>query len=459
MTHAARPETRMTSSKIVAWMVAAIALLGAVAYWDEERKAYESLTDFATEQVMVARAAANAFREWPGEAQSDDDLVRGAATRLRAIEQPGSILVLLRRPGATDFLKLDGSHIVSPPLAARFASGGADSAWVRLTHPEATALGLPPRTAIAGIAEIDRGKDGRWGLVVVSTAERERDREERGLWRVGLGFLIASAIVVAAGTLALRMQRQELALEHRLEVAEAVQARDERLVRADKLASLGAFAMGIAHQVATPLGVIVGRAERLAPRLGDDERSRKSVTVIAEQAQRINRIIRSFLRLARGAAPALEHVDPRELATTAVELVRHRLEKAHVAVEVDRSAVVPMIACDARLFEQVLVNLLLNACDACDQGGHVKLGVEATAGGVAFVVLDDGVGITATAAARATEPFYSTKPPDEGSGLGLAIAREIVVHHRGTLTIEPASPRGTRARVEVPSLSPESTEA
>jgi signal transduction histidine kinase len=69
---------------------------------------------------------------------------------------------------------------------------------------------------------------------------------------------------------------------------------------------------------------------------------------------------------------------------------------------------------------------------------------------VAFTVVDDGAGITTENAARATEPFFTTKPAGEGTGLGLAITSEIVKMHRGRLSIEPASPRGTRASVIVP---------
>jgi signal transduction histidine kinase len=437
----------MTSSRIGIWIVAAIVVLGAVAYWDEDRKAAESLADFATGQVMLAHAAATSLRDVPaGNAVSD--VIRDAAPRLRAVQQPGDIVVLLRPPSG-GLVGLDGQPMPSPPIEARFAAASPDAAWVRLTHPESVALALPARTAIAGIAEIDR-PEGRWGLVVVSSAHRERDREERGLWRVGLAFLIASGIVVTVGTLALRTQRKELELAKRLAVAEVQQTRDERLVRADKLASLGALAMGIAHQVATPLGVIVGRAGRLAPRLEGDERSKRAVEMISEQAERINQIVRTFLGLARGGSPTLERTDPLGIAEGGVELVRHRLHKARVELEITSDAMLPKIACDARLFEQVIVNLLLNACDACRPGGHVTLGVHVQDARVIFTVDDDGVGITAEAAARAMEPFFTTKPPGEGTGLGLAIAREIVLHHRGTLALEPRRPRGTRARVEVP---------
>jgi signal transduction histidine kinase len=122
-----------------------------------------------------------------------------------------------------------------------------------------------------------------------------------------------------------------------------------------------------------------------------------------------------------------------------------------VRLEADIPSGLPAIACDPRLLEQALVNLLLNACDACAANGLVVLHARGDSERVAFVVTDDGDGITAESAARVFEPFFATRGPGQGPGLGLAIANEIVKHHRGTLTLEPR-PRvkGTRACIEIP---------
>ena len=237
---------------------------------------------------------------------------------------------------------------------------------------------------------------------------------------------------------------------------EAVRTRDERLVRADKLAALGAMATGIAHEVSTPLGVIVGRAEQLVPRVKDDERARRSVDAIAEQANRIGAIVRAFLAFARGDAVSLRHLSALAVVHVAMDLVRHRFEAAGVISEVltdpDTIDETVCIACDETLFPQVLVNLLLNACDACAPGERVQVRVEAVAARVRFSIVDEGEGITAEDAARATEPFFTTKPAGRGTGLGLSIAKELVLHHGGSLRVVPRSDgiRGTEASVEVP---------
>jgi signal transduction histidine kinase len=298
---------------------------------------------------------------------------------------------------------------------------------------------------MAGLAPIDAGVLGKWGVAVIATAQRVRDREIHAEWRFALGSIFVSAIVTLFGGWALRNERREA-------TAEAARAADERLQNADKLATMGALASGIAHEVATPLGVILGRAEQLAPRVASDEKAQRAVQAIKEQSERIDQVVRGFLRLARGDRPTLEREDPEALVRAAVDLARHRFTKAGVALDVAVSGALPKIACEARLFEQVLVNLLLNACDACVEAGSgaVTIGARAVDGKVIFEVDDDGSGIGEEAARRATEAFFTTKPSGRGTGLGLAIANEIVKHHRGTLGLAPRSPRGTRAVVEIP---------
>jgi signal transduction histidine kinase len=90
---------------------------------------------------------------------------------------------------------------------------------------------------------------------------------------------------------------------------------------------MGALATGIAHEVSTPLGVILGRSEQLLPKQSD-ERARRAVETITEQTERIFAVVRGFLSLARGAQPALERADPISLAQAAVALVEHRFDKA-----------------------------------------------------------------------------------------------------------------------------------
>jgi len=466
-------ERRARTPSLLFWMAIAIGAVAVVAYWDEQREFAAALRDFAGEQTALARATAITLRSQlvdtdasmlgpltdtsvASTADSETRLklaqkARDFLSSVRSAERPQLVRLLVQGPFARG-LTTSGGHIVRSPAVEEGLASGAS--WLRLSRSDAAALGLPSRTAMAGLAPIDAGKAGRWGVAVVASAQRERDREVFAQLRLALSVVVASGLVLAFGGIALRNQRERMLLSQELAVASVQSERNERLVRADKLATMGALATGIAHEVSTPLGVIMGRAEQLLSRSNGDERSRRAAEAIAEQAERIGGIVRGFLALARGESPSMEHVDPKTLGEVAVDLVGHRFARAEVRLTASLAGQLPQVACEPRLMEQVLVNLLLNACDACKPGGSVDLRILAEGQRVAFVVTDDGTGISPDAAARMMDPFFTTKPVGEGSGLGLAIANELVKHHRGSLSVAARQGhRGTRACVELPTAS------
>lgn len=448
--------------KLLLWMGLAIGTVAVVAYWDAQREFAAALRDFAGEQTALAQATAIALRSQLAQvtiASSADSETRRELEQqtrdflasVRSAERPHLVRVLVQPPLSTGLSTSDDRIVRSAAIEGGLAHGAS---WLRLTRSEAAALGLPARTAMAGLAVLDAGKAGRWGVAVVASALRERNREAFAQLRLALSVLMASGLVLVFGGIALRNQRERLLLAQELAIASLQSERDEKLVRADKLATMGALATGIAHEVSTPLGVILGRAEQLSSRANGDQRSRKAAEAIVQQAERISDIVRGFLALARGESPSMEHVDPARLGAVAIDLVGHRFARAEVRLTTSFDQQLPNIACEPRLMEQVLVNLLLNACDACSPGGTVDLRVFTEGDRVAFVVTDDGTGISPDAAQRMMDPFFTTKPVGKGSGLGLAIAHELVKHHRGSLNIAARQGhRGTRACVELPTAT------
>jgi signal transduction histidine kinase len=369
---------------------------------------------------------------------------------LKATEQPNHLMVLLRPPGSAGFHTTDGRFLAAPEIFAGIDQGRT---YLRLAPAEAGRLGLPARTALAGLARLDAGSAGRWGIAAVASAEHERDRERWARWRLILSVATASGLVLSFGGLAMRNQRKELLLRHRLELADLSGRLDERLERAGRAATMGTLAVGVAHEISTPLGIIAGRAEQLVPKLAGDERAVGGIRIILEQIDRIHRIIRGLLGLARGDRPTAEPVEPSVLVAEAGSLVEHRFAKAGVRLLVEATPDLPIIHADPRLIEHAVVNLLLNACDACPSGGTVTLLAHAGEGnrGLVLSVVDDGPGITPADAGRVLEPFFSTKPSGQGTGIGLAIVQEIVTSHRGSLALEPVLPHGTRATIKLPS--------
>jgi signal transduction histidine kinase len=314
----------------------------------------------------------------------------------------------------------------------------------RIVATNAPRIGLPERTAMAGIA---RTADGA-AIAIVSTAADQRDRDLAGQERLVGSILLAVGLVSAFGGLALVRQRSQLMLERELAVSDAARARDTELERLSRAATMAALGSGVAHELSTPLGVIVGRAEQVLARAGGDDRIAKNAQAILDEADHIDKVVRGLLGLARGAPIAMQEIGPRELVREAAALVQHRFERAGVTLMPVVGANLPAVRCEPLLFKHALVNLLLNACEASPKGSCVRVDVAAESGEISFVVSDEGQGITPEDAARATQPFFTTK--GEGTGLGLAIANEIVSTHRGSLKIAPRSPRGTQVQIKIP---------
>lgn len=451
----------VTRSWVQISMLLAIAAVFAAAAWSSAIERRAALAEFSREQAVLASAVAVDFEHRlavhlaqpttppPNEATLVDETVLELLGGARRLEDRGEVMILVARPSHSGFLTTDRRMIPSSTLRTALDRGAAD---VTIPRDEAVTFGLPRRRAMAGLARVTLGAGGSWSVVVLASAERLREREQHEWWRFGLTALVVGGLVLVFGGLALRRQRRELDLERQVAISALARERESLLAEADKMAALAALSTGIAHEVGTPLGVIVGRVEQVLDGNTSDDRSKAALGIVLEQVSRIQAIVRGCLALARGDAPLLTSTPPAVLVEHAVGLVRHRFEKADVELVDDVEPSLPRVSCDPSLFEQVLVNVLLNACQATPPGGRVRIRVTKAETQILFVIDDDGPGITDDVASRATQPFFSTKREQGGSGLGLTIAREIVGHHGGTLSLARRDDsRGTRATITMPS--------
>lgn len=489
-------------------IAASVAVLAALAVWDEKQEAKTALEEFGEDQAVVARSLAAQLetrlsevrkdaarfadamtrKQSPPEAAArgylsarwrkatepaedvepaegairfsvgaDDghvvDLVAPLSeltNRLAAFEQPSREVLLVLAPREGLFRTLDGRQVSSTPISVALKRGAKS---VLLSREEAAALGLPERLAVAGLAAIDAGDLGHWDIAYVVSAKRLRDRDQRARLRLVLGVLAAGGLVMVFGALALRRQRRELELRHELAVAAVEQDHERRLDSANRAATLGTLAMGIAHELATPASVIRGRAEQLLGRTSNDERGVTALQAIVDQANGITEVVRGFLDLARGDSPPSGEVKLVALIDSAFDLVEHRFTKARVSLSMSTLPPdLPAVVGDSRLLEHALVNLLLNACDACDVGGSVVVVIAVAGNYIEISVADDGHGISPDDVAHVKRPFFTTKEIGKGTGLGLAVSTEIVRAHRGELRLAPRRPRGTIATIVLPAL-------
>jgi two-component system NtrC family sensor kinase len=431
--------------RLIGAMVVIVAAIAALSYWDARRESDAALDDFAAEQTTLARALAASFSaRVAGAAPADDAALRSA---LRSIERAHALVLLARRAGDGRLRTTSGGVVTSAVVTEALARGLAAA---RIPREEAPAFGLPERTALAGLAHVDAGAAGAWDIIAVATAARERDRELWARRRSTLSVFTAAGLVLAFGGLAMRNQRKELVLERELALEALRRGRDERLERASRAAVMGTLAMGVAHEISTPLGVIAARAEQVAAKVDGDERLRASVAAILAQIDRIKQVIGGLLGLARGDAPSAERIEPARVIAEAVGLTEHRFGQSRVRLRSELDANLPVVLGDPRLLEHAVVNLLLNACDASRPDDEVTVRARRLDGDIEIAVEDVGSGISAADVGRALEPFFTTKPRGQGHGLGLAVAHEIVASHRGTLALSPRAPRGTRAAIRLP---------
>lgn len=226
--------------------------------------------------------------------------------------------------------------------------------------------------------------------------------------------------------------------------------------RVERLASFGALASGVAHEIKNPLVAIRTFAELLPERFSEtDFRDDFSKVVISE----IDRIDDLVGRLRGLAVPSLQRagaVDIREPIIETLALLRGKLEQTQTVVHRDLPDEAVFVAVDAAQLKQLFLNLLLNAIEAMGAGGELTIricrGNTLNAASVVVEVQDNGPGIPDSIRSNIFDPFFTTKP--RGSGLGLTICRGITDAHRGTIRVESASDRpGTTIVVEFPAAT------
>jgi len=228
----------------------------------------------------------------------------------------------------------------------------------------------------------------------------------------------------------------------------------EQLAHADRLASLGTLAAGIAHEINNPLAILMGNlscAETLLDSSLAAARLREHVRASLEAAHRIRGIVRDVGSFARQNAP-VRAVDPRAVLEGALAMVESELRQ-RANVERRHESVPPVLADEGRL-AQVFVNLLLNALQAMPEGvgpGEICTRTYTSHAGEAVIeVRDTGCGIPADLLDAVFDPFFTTKPPGEGTGLGLSICASIIKSLGGSIRVDSKVAAGSTFRITLP---------
>ncbi|HJV48115.1 MAG TPA: ATP-binding protein [Geothrix sp.] len=226
-----------------------------------------------------------------------------------------------------------------------------------------------------------------------------------------------------------------------------------QLAQADKLASVGRLAAGIAHEINNPLTGVLSYASLLRKRMEHDASACEDLDVIVRETVRCRGIIRGLLDFARPAAPARKPMDLNDAIRKSVSVVMTQLSLNHVDLSLDLAQDLPTAHADANQIEQVIVNLLLNAADAIGtEGGTIRATTRpGPSDSIEFLLQDSGYGIPAEDLPRIFEPFFTTKG-NHGTGLGLAVSWGIVEAHGGSLEAQSEPGQGTCFTLRLPTM-------
>jgi two-component system NtrC family sensor kinase len=244
--------------------------------------------------------------------------------------------------------------------------------------------------------------------------------------------------------------RELTAIISRKHAEEEAQRLQQQIRHADRLATIGELAAGVAHELNEPLGNILGFAQLAGKSQDVGEQTRRDLQKIVSASLYAREIIKKLMFFSRQAPAQKVDVDLNKVVDDVLSLLRPRCEKAGLTVAVDQASAPPLVRGDAAQLQQVLVNLVVNAIQAMPDGGTLHLQTHRDGETVRVVLEDTGVGIAPENLGRVFMPFFTTKDVGEGTGLGLAVVHGIVTLHGGSVRVESEVGEGTRFEVELP---------
>lgn len=428
-----RAESGLTAS--VAWLVIGIAM-GLFLHHRTERR----LRAEREQELSEAVHQLHALHEF------SERLVDGVPVGVVAVDQNMAITGLnraqeaLSHVPAVDAIGRPIAEVFPPPVTgpaadfyvglARTLSNGQtiDKIYRHTMTPFSTDEKLRYRIRVAPLFDDDLESDATTGGSAESLDAR-RDSSQ-----------IAGAVIL----------QEDQSNEARLE---------EIAFEAEKLSSVGVLAAGVAHEINNPLTSILGYSKLLLESKPSTDPDHRALTLVAEEATRVQEIVRNLLDFARPQRGDRLPTDVNSVADRSLGLVAPQLRRRKVNVVTSFSKALPYIQADGKALSQVMVNLFTNAARAMENGGTLTVTTDVTQGGglqgpvILVVVEDTGTGISPADLPLIFDPFYTTHSRAGGTGLGLAISRGIVEEHRGKITVESEVGSGTRFRIYLPAAA------
>ncbi len=229
-------------------------------------------------------------------------------------------------------------------------------------------------------------------------------------------------------------------------------SRQEAYHRAEKLAAIGQLSAGLAHELNTPLGSILGYSRLLLRHNNFSDQQRERLEIIAEQAQKSSVIINGLLNFARISTHSTNQdakCEANDIINEALKVLATEFDKRNIVIETALKPV-PEVAIDAKQFEQVILNILLNSLQAMKGGGTIIISTTSSGNRLQVTISDTGPGIAHEIQSRIFDPFFTTKEVGEGTGLGLSICSGIINDFGGAIDLMSDAGQGTTFTITLP---------
>ncbi|WP_020674721.1 sensor histidine kinase [Geopsychrobacter electrodiphilus] len=223
----------------------------------------------------------------------------------------------------------------------------------------------------------------------------------------------------------------------------------EELIRSEKLASVGQLAAGLAHELGNPLAALIGYLEIMKDRI-EDNSSRDILQRSLVETERIDFLVRELLNFSRPSDNMPERFDPAVEVTDCLNLLKSQGVFGPRQIEVSLGESLPFVKMGRQRFQQIFINLLLNAVQATEASGQITLTGEAGEKFVCLEIMDNGCGISAEDRSRIFDPFFTTKAPGCGTGLGLSICHRLIEEVGGMIEVYSEPGKGSRFKVLLP---------
>ena len=334
--------------------------------------------------------------------------------------------------GGHSDIQLSREAWLSPILP--ICQGNANRWAIPGANPLQTADWMPPRLSFVTDSADNTGRSDCWANVV-------RDQS-----RVGAAVDESSQRLSQIGSIMSETRIQEL--------EQQIQQLEEQLLQTQRLSSVGALASSITHEFNNILTTVINYA-KMGVRHKDARTRDKAFDRILSAGQRASKITTGMLAYARNSSDRMEPVELNKLLEDVLVLMQKDLQMHRIGVDLDVQPGVWALANSSQI-QQILMNLIVNARQAMDEGGRLKLRIAANADDnwAEISVGDSGCGIPHEQLQKIFDPFYTTKKTDArgqgGTGIGLSVCRRIIEAHKGRIRVESEVGRGTTFTLKLP---------